>query len=54
VATDADGYLFRLLGVRFEGDWSPALPGRSRQLMEQFQRAWERSRPCTELRSLQI
>jgi predicted GNAT family N-acyltransferase len=54
VATDADGYVFRLLGVRFEGDWSPALPGRSRQLLEQFQRAWERSRPCTELRSLQI
>jgi predicted GNAT family N-acyltransferase len=54
VATDADGYLFRLLGVRFEGDWSPALPGRSRQLMEQFQRTWERARPCTELRSLQI
>ena len=54
VATDADGYLFRLLGSRFEGDWSPALPGRSRQLMEHFGRVWERARPCTELRSLQI
>jgi hypothetical protein len=54
VATDADGYLFRLLGSRFEGDWSPALPGRNRQLLEQFQRTWERSRACTELRSLQI
>jgi predicted GNAT family N-acyltransferase len=54
VATDADGYLFRLLGVRFEGDWSPALPGRSRQLMEHFQRVWERARPCTELRTLQF
>jgi predicted GNAT family N-acyltransferase len=54
VATDADGYLFRLLGSRFEGDWSPALPGRSRQLLEHFQRVWERARPCTELRSLQI
>ena len=54
VATDADGYLFRLLGVRFEGDWSPALPGRNRQLLEHFQRVWERSRPCTELRTLQI
>jgi hypothetical protein len=54
VATDADGYLFRLLGSRFEGDWSAALPGRSRQLLEQFQRAWERARPCTEFRSLQF
>jgi predicted GNAT family N-acyltransferase len=54
VANDADGYLFRLLGSRFEGDWSPALPGRSRQLLELFQRTWERCRPCTELRSLQI
>jgi predicted GNAT family N-acyltransferase len=54
VANDADGYLFRLLGSRFEGDWSPALPGRNRQLLEQFQRTWERARPCTELRSLQM
>jgi len=54
VATDADGYLFRLLGSRYEGDWSPALPGRSRQLLEHFGRVWERARPCTELRSLQI
>jgi len=54
VATDADGYLFRLLGSRFEGDWSPRLPGRNRQLLEHFQRVWERARPCTELRSLQI
>ena len=54
VATDADGYLFRLLGSRFEGDWSPAQPGRSRQLLEHFQRVWERARPCTELRALQI
>jgi hypothetical protein len=54
VANDADGYLFRLLGSRFEGDWSPALPGRNRQFQEHFQRVWERARPCTELRSLQI
>ncbi len=52
VANDVDGYLFRLLGSRHEGDWSPALPGRSRQLMELFQRGWERARPCTELRNL--
>jgi predicted GNAT family N-acyltransferase len=54
VGNDADGFLFRLLGSRFEGDWSPALPGRNRQLAEQFQRTWDRARPCTELRSLQM
>ena len=52
VANDVDGYLFRLLGSRHEGDWSPALPGRSRQIVELFQRTWERARPCTELRNL--
>ena len=52
VANDGDGYLFRLLGSRHEGDWSPALPGRNRQLREHFQRVWERARACTELRSL--
>jgi predicted GNAT family N-acyltransferase len=54
VANDSDGYLFRWLGSRYEGDWSPALPGRNRQLVEQFQRSWERARPCTELRSLAL
>jgi predicted GNAT family N-acyltransferase len=54
VANDADGYLFRQLGSRFEGEWSPSLPGRNRQLQERFQRVWERARPCTELRTLQI
>ena len=52
VANDHDGYLFRLLGSRTEGDWSPAQPGRSRQLNEHFGRVWERARACTELRSL--
>lgn len=52
VANDVDGYLFRLLGSRHEGDWSPALPGRCRQLTELFQRGWERARPCSELRYL--
>lgn len=52
VSNDSDGYLFRLLGSRYEGDWSPALPGRNRQLREHFQRVWERARPCTELRAL--
>jgi predicted GNAT family N-acyltransferase len=54
LANDRDGYLFRLLGSRFDGDWSPAQPARSRQLAEHFGRVWERSRPCTELRVLGI
>ncbi|MFY2765089.1 GNAT family N-acetyltransferase [Arenimonas sp. MALMAid1274] len=54
LANDRDGYLFRLLGSRFEGDWSPAQPARARQLEEHFGRVWERSRPCTELRILGI
>lgn len=54
LVNDRDGYLFRGLGTRFEGEWSLALPARSRQLSEHFGRVWERSRPCTELRVLGI
>ena len=54
LVNDVDGYLFRAIGSRFEGDWSPALPARNRQLADHFGRVWERSRPCNELRSLGI
>lgn len=54
VGNDRDGYLFRLLGSRYEGEWSPAQPARTRQLVEHFGRVWERSRPCVELRALGI
>ena len=54
VANDRDGFVFRVLGSRFEGEWSPALPARNRQLNEQFMRVWERCRPGTELRALAI
>lgn len=54
VANDVDGYLFRVLGSRFEGDWSPTLPARNRQLAEGFERVWQRCRPCTEFRALGI
>lgn len=54
LANDRDGYLFRQLGSRWEGDWSPANPARTRQLLDQFGRVWERSRPCTEFRALGI
>jgi predicted GNAT family N-acyltransferase len=54
VANDSDGYLFRLVGNRYEGVWSPNLPARNRQLREEFERVWERSRPCTEFRALNL
>jgi predicted GNAT family N-acyltransferase len=54
VANDVDGYLFRVLGSRFEGEWSPTLPARNRQLAEGFDRVWQRCRPCTEFRALEI
>ena len=54
LANDVDGFLFRTLGSRWEGDWSPSHPARCRQLLEHFGRVWERSRPCTEFRALGI
>lgn len=54
MVNDSDGYLFRLLGERFEGHWSPNLPARHRQLRDEFKRAWQRSLPCTEFRALGI
>lgn len=54
IANDRDAYCFRLLDGRNEGNWSPALPARSKQLIEHFSRVWERSRPCTEFRALGI
>ncbi|MEO8000545.1 MAG: GNAT family N-acetyltransferase [Arenimonas sp.] len=52
IASDGGAYLFRLLDGRYEGDWSPDLPARNKQLIEHFGRVWERSRPCTEFRAL--
>ncbi|MCQ8128238.1 GNAT family N-acetyltransferase [Methylomonas rivi] len=49
---DSGGYLFRLLGNRYEGHWSPNLPAKNRRLQEEFERVWQRSRPCTEFRVL--
>lgn len=49
---DCDGYLFRLIGNRFEGEWSPNWPAKSRQLRDEFERVWQRSRPCSEFRAL--
>lgn len=54
IANDAGGYYFRGLGHRFDGEADLDAPGRSRQLGEEFDRIWERSRPCSELRALGI
>ena len=49
---DADGYYFRPLGHRFEGETDQDAGGRARQLREEFSQIWERSRSCTEYRAL--
>jgi hypothetical protein len=51
---DNDGYLFRLLGTRYEGHWSPTLPARNRPLREEFERVWQRSSACAEFRALSL
>jgi predicted GNAT family N-acyltransferase len=54
IVSDQGAYVFRLLDGRSDGDWSPALPARAKQLIDHFGRVWERSRPCTEFRALGI
>jgi predicted GNAT family N-acyltransferase len=49
---DRDGYLFRQQYKTYRGMWSPALPSRNKQLTEEFDRVWQRSRACTEFRAL--
>ncbi|GAB4259278.1 MAG: GNAT family N-acetyltransferase [Methylomicrobium sp.] len=51
---DRDGFSFRLLADRYEGEWSPNHPARRQQLFEEFDRIWQRCRPCTEFRALGI
>ena len=52
LANDGGGYYFRSLGHRFDGEAALDAGGRARQLREEFDRTWERSRPCTEFRAL--
>jgi predicted GNAT family N-acyltransferase len=52
VINDQDGYLFRQQSSHYLGVWSPTLPARNRQLTEEFERVWQRCRPCTEFRAL--
>jgi predicted GNAT family N-acyltransferase len=52
LANDGGGYYFRGLGHRFDGETALDAGGRARQLREEFDRTWERSRPCSEYRAL--
>lgn len=52
LTNDREGYIFRLQGDRYEANWSPTLPARTRQLANDFERMWQRSLPYTEFRSL--
>ena len=52
IANDGGGYYFRGLGHRFDGETALDAGGRARQLREEFDRTWERSRPCSEYRAL--
>ncbi|NOV28682.1 GNAT family N-acetyltransferase [Methylomonas sp. ZR1] len=54
IINDSDGYLFRLLGNRYDGHWSPNLPARHRPLREEFERVWQRSSACAEFRALSL
>lgn len=54
VANDAGGYYFRSLGHRFDGEAETDAGGRARQLVEQFRAVWERSRPVSEYRALEL
>lgn len=48
---DVGGWLSRPLATRFEGEARLHAPGSHRQWLEHFQRAWDRSRPVSELRA---
>lgn len=51
---DRGALYFRPLGGRLDGECSDGAPARARQLLEAFERMWQRGRPCTELRVLGI
>lgn len=54
LGNDAGGFYFRPLGHRFDGETRLDAPARTRQLRYAFDPVWERARPCTEFRALQI
>lgn len=54
LAGDRGSLYFRPIGGRLEGETSEATPSRARQLLEAFERMWQRGRPCSEYRALEI
>lgn len=50
--SDTGGMLFRPLGHRFDGEGGIDDAPAARRLQLEFDRIWERSRPCTEYRAL--
>lgn len=54
IINDREGYFFRQQSANYLGVWSPTLPSRNRQLYEEFDRIWQRSRPCTEFKVLSL
>lgn len=54
IASDTGSYYLRPLGQRFDGETEHHARARARQLTQAFDDAWERARPCTELRALGI
>jgi len=54
VVGDRGALYFRPIGGRIEGETSDASPARARQLRQGFDRMWERARPCSEYRAMEI
>ena len=54
IVGDRGGLYFRPIGGRVEGEASSTSPARARQIVETFNRMWERARPCTEFRAIEI
>lgn len=54
IVNDLDGWYFRPLGHRVDGETRFDGGGKARELRNTFDPVWERSRPCTEFRALGI
>jgi predicted GNAT family N-acyltransferase len=54
LVNDRGGFLFRPLGHRFDGESRLDSPARARQLRALFDPVWQRARPCSEFRALQL
>jgi predicted GNAT family N-acyltransferase len=54
LVNDVDGWYFRPLGHRLDGETRFDGGGKARELRNAFDPVWERSRPCTEFRALGI